>query len=548
MPRKRPSGNKLKRIFLAKDFSRFHFSDYNKPTDLFYADVASEIYTLIKPQIESIPGIDEARCRDISLRFAAFLEDLVSETGTWQAFISLCEKKYGTPLPMTDLSLPSSESDKLGMMNMFGGESDISNEDLRYFPLFPCVQFLLWYWLSYGRKTVLNPLNPALKILAEVLSDMLGEKYDEAPDTIGRPMFVPEETIGLPDYVQVRNMCEWLLKDNWLTSIIDYDEIEHEITEQIKTGFSFQGIFEDQAIYGSEAYMPFNVKCGPLGILPQEFLAEMVNLVHEDEEEYILPYIGKLESLPFAPYRFVEIADDRKTAVIEDLDGIHLDYSAYTSPGNIIASDAESGSALFSSLIRWGDEWCLNSVSLQGLSSEFYEEGKKQYEDKSANGRNSYDYLFKKMGKKRIRVAENYKEIAELLGIDRIPNRTDDKYSDSAKELENLVAFLCEDGNVLFYDGIAPCVKLRGNTTYDKDFASSEGFSLIMDREQYSEEFSRYLIEHNLVPDAAMNNYFNPKAGKTLFQANIRFMFDYTTIGTYRIFSDNMISGSPDSL
>ncbi|MDE6205958.1 MAG: DUF3843 family protein, partial [Duncaniella sp.] len=77
-------------------------------------------------------------------------------------------------------------------------------------------------------------------------------------------------------------------------------------------------------------------------------------------------------------------------------------------------------------------------------------------------------------------------------------------------------------------------IKLRGNKFYDKAEATADGISLICNQSMTTPEMRQYMIDNNILADAAMNSVISEAAGRQLFQENIRFFNDYYSRDTLK--------------
>ena len=66
------------------------------------------------------------------------------------------------------------------------------------------------------------------------------------------------------------------------------------------------------------------------------------------------------------------------------------------------------------------------------------------------------------------------------------------------------------------------------------------GLQLIMDHDLATSEMRQYIIDNNLIPDAAMQSVESEKAGKELFQNNMRFLNDYMSRDSMEVFSSKI--------
>ena len=125
-------------------------------------------------------------------------------------------------------------------------------------------------------------------------------------------------------------------------------------------------------------------------------------------------------------------------------------------------------------------------------------------------------------------VCGSYEEYMKIAYGDNAPKaNVDPKLLADIRDAGNLLYFLNTDGTVSILPGWASCVKIDGNTYYDKKDASNDGLSLIFDHSLSTPEMREYIIKNKLIPDAALSSAILVEAGRKLFQKNIRFFNDY---------------------
>ena len=173
-------------------------------------------------------------------------------------------------------------------------------------PSFHAVLFLLWYVANdVNPDTVLNPDNPTLRMLAMSLMPDLLKAYDDAPDTPARPILLSEEESGIPLFYQIRNLCAWLCDRCYLTCINDIDKVTTEFRDFINRMIQSVDDYDpERESYAIDSFVPMNALIGPLAIPAYEWLAEIVSLYHEPEEE---EYISILETLKSRPYGYTSM-------------------------------------------------------------------------------------------------------------------------------------------------------------------------------------------------------------------------------------------------
>ncbi|MCX4368565.1 MAG: DUF3843 family protein [Duncaniella sp.] len=501
------------------DFSATHFKGIRFESDSFYTSLSNRLYDIIQQAIGG--SMAPEYIKRLAINLACYVEDLVSGCGVWSAFTSLHEKKYGRKLPFFNLdkpAIPVPYDDEL--------------------PSLHAVQFLIWYTLNGAKPdTVMSPLNPALSMLSIRLMPELTDAYENAPDSPARPAIMPEEEAGVPLFFQIRNLCSWLCTRCYLTRVndmqsvsADYKAFISHLLDNIKSPDK-----KGQTEYAVQSFVPMNAHIGPLAIPAYEWLAEIVDLYHEEEEEQYLPLLREIKSLPYQYYKYKKV--DTQTAILVSLEGQEMSMSATTLPGEKFSSEVKEGMSALMSLVWFDGAWVMNSIGLQALPEEAYDTALKNYREKQDNDNNTYHYLMKNLKNKRLGVYADYKEYMAKAYPDKPRNENiPPEIIRDLEECDNMVYFINSDGTTTILPGWATCIKLRGNKFYDKAEATVDGISLICNQSMTTPEMRQYMIDNKMLADAAMNSIISETAGRRLFQENIRFFNDYYSRDSMKYF------------
>lgn len=504
------------------EFSATHYNGSQFPSDMFYVGLANRIYPSIHKIFSAQPGFTTEVSKLAAITLAAYVEDLVAGSGIWAAFTSLYKKKYGNAFPFYNIKEQPS---------LFPYDDEV--------PSFHAVLFLLWYVANdVDPEMILNPNNPALRMLAMALMPDLAKAYEDAPESPARPMLVPEETIGIPLFYQIRNLCAWLCDRCYLTRISDWEKATEDFEDFISQMFrSDDNIDIDAEDYALKSFLPMNAKIGPLAIPAHEWLAEIVSLYHEPEEEGYIPILESVKSLPYKCYRYETVGEHE--LIVKDIHGDTFTVSASTMPGERFAPDIKPGDSAIMSLVRVDGLWLMNGLGLLNLPPKFFDDYSKTYLEKEKQSKLGYKYMMKAFSKKRIGVCGSYEEYMKLAYGDNPPKPGGDPdVIADIRNAGNLLYFLNTDGTVSMLPGGATYVKIKDNPYYDQDEAAHHGLAIIFDHSLSTPEMREYVIKNKLIPDAALSSVVSPEAGRKLFQRNMRFFNDYADRDTMPFISE----------
>lgn len=179
----------MKKIYV-KEWMLFQPYERQDEVDTYYVNVANHIAGCLKDFVGG--RYPEHSVHGIAIYLTLWFQDVISQTGIWQAFSEECRKRYGCLVPFMT---PEKEKD------YYPGE--VNPEDL---------QFLLWHYLQCMEKQaggVLNPENPAFEELANQIYDYLSEEFQVAPENERLHAMLYGEAFGENDYMRYRSVLEW---------------------------------------------------------------------------------------------------------------------------------------------------------------------------------------------------------------------------------------------------------------------------------------------------------------------------------------------------
>lgn len=151
----------MKKIY-PKEWLELHPYKQTNSVDQYYVGIANEIHKRLYSSTIADAFEEEKNIRYTSLCLAAWFEDVISQTGIWQAFTAECRKRYGSYLPFYPIK-----------GDYFPDE--INLEDIR---------FLLWHHIQYLCRGIsaINPENPGIEQTAQKIYGLLAEEYETAPE------------------------------------------------------------------------------------------------------------------------------------------------------------------------------------------------------------------------------------------------------------------------------------------------------------------------------------------------------------------------------
>lgn len=157
-----------------KDWLQLHPYTKSTPVDSYYTGVANRIYDLFV-QTELINSFEGTETQQISMRMAAYFEDVISGLNIWRAFITTYKELYGNYLPFYT-------------PDDYYYDDEVNLEDVR---------FLIWHYTQqyHGLRkgTFVNPDNPAQEATACLIYQLFCDEWTTAPENERMiALFAPE--------------------------------------------------------------------------------------------------------------------------------------------------------------------------------------------------------------------------------------------------------------------------------------------------------------------------------------------------------------------
>lgn len=227
--KKKPFIRMQKTHLYIKDWLEIHPYTRQQATDSYFVELANRLYRAC-----TIKEIPESVQKKVCLYTAAYLEDVISGLGLWQAFTKKHQELYGTPLPFYTFR-PDYIKD------------EVNEEDIR---------FILWNTLQKAPypHPYLNPMDAGIEETARLFFRLLDEAYETAPANDS----LQDYFSGFADREEANRKLEWLFGHTYLTEP-SVQEYIAQVTETDR----------------------FIIPCGPLAL----FLHEWIDLLAGEDAE-----------------------------------------------------------------------------------------------------------------------------------------------------------------------------------------------------------------------------------------------------------------------
>lgn len=154
---------KISKIY-PQEWMEVHPYKQTTSDDLYYTDMANEVYQVCKQTGFTDIGMSDDQVRSISVRMVAYFEDVISGLNIWHSFIQEYKGRFGKYLPFY-----STDNDYY--------DDEFNMQDIR---------FLLWHFTQqyFGRQreAFVNPDNPLLQTIAAEIDKIFDAHWEDAPE------------------------------------------------------------------------------------------------------------------------------------------------------------------------------------------------------------------------------------------------------------------------------------------------------------------------------------------------------------------------------
>lgn len=179
-----------------KDWLQLHPYKQSGPTDLYYTRIANQIYNILV-YTKLANSFYKEDVIQVSIRMAAYFEDVISELNIWRSFITEYKRLTGNYLPFYTL-------------NDHYYDDEANYEDVR---------FLLWHYTQeyHGQKkgTFVNPDNPANEETARLIYQLFCDEWTTAPENDKmQALFAPETTYATTE--EYEELLYWFHYNSYL--------------------------------------------------------------------------------------------------------------------------------------------------------------------------------------------------------------------------------------------------------------------------------------------------------------------------------------------
>ena len=491
----------MKKIY-PKKWLELHPYKQTNSVDQYYVGIANEIHKRLYSSTIADAFEEEENIRYTSLCLAAWFEDVISQTGIWQAFTAECRKRYGAYLPFYPIK-----------GDYFPDE--INLEDIR---------FLLWHHIQYLCRGIsaINPENPGIEQTAQEIYGLLAEEYETAPENERMQEFLYHSAMGEEDFFHYREILDWFHYQCYF-NIENVAQCRDE-AERLLDDEKITPEMAETLIYATRTSLTFKGRRNLLSLTSPEWLA-LIGKAHPEHQLW-----GKVKARENSCY-LLEKEDDEFLYVKDLCSEDEGEFKITKKSLNLSAiRSREAGkSTLICELIYFGNAWWQCGMLLENKynqkMAEYVDDLTKQKE--KTNEKAAFHDFIKASGGKSFVFCQSQEEISDFLL---------NKMDYNLKEGLDIPRINTENGAMLMANPhtglhiqfkLCECIKSPDNPNYNKEEAEKNAIMFIVNPDIIPYQLSCILQDEGMLPDAYLNSLQRKEYGQEFIRKNAHFLTDY---------------------
>ena len=491
----------MKKIYPQKWLELHPYKQTNS-VDQYYVGIANEIHKRLYSSTIADAFEEEENIRYTSLCLAAWFEDVISQTGIWQAFTAECRKRYGAYLPFYPIK-----------GDYFPDE--INLEDIR---------FLLWHHIQYLCRGIsaINPENPGIEQTAQEIYGLLAEEYETAPENERMQEFLYHSAMGEEDFFHYREILDWFHYQCYF-NIENVAQCRDE-AERLLDDEKITPEMAETLIYATRTSLTFKGRRNLLSLTSPEWLA-LIGNAHPEHQLW-----GKVKARENSCY-LLEKEDDEFLYVKDLCSEDEGEFKITKKSLNLsaIRSREVGKSTLICELIYFGNAWWQCGMLLENKydqkMAEYVDDLTKQKE--KTNEKAAFHDFIKASGGKSFVFCQSQEEISDFLL---------NKMDYNLKEGLDIPRINTENGAMLMANPhtglhiqfkLCECIKSPDNPNYNKEEAEKNAIMFIVNPNIIPYQLSCILQDEGMLPDAYLNSLQRKEYGQEFIRKNAHFLTDY---------------------
>ncbi len=459
-------------------------------TDAVYARFASELADLLERQ--DVEGFEGSNVKELAIILTMYYEDVLSEIGVWKAFTDKMQELYGRYLPFFDVD----------EAHYYRDEPNV--EDVR---------FLMWLLISRSEPgSLVSPDTLALKDAAEAVYELMDRRFEEMPVNVQFKEFFSDSQC-MDKFFSQRDLMKWFFFSNYLTANPQAMDI---VMRQATTFSQNMKCSVNVAMFIAECVSVYEQRVQPLAVRAQEWLAMVLRHNGRDEDA---DRVAAQRYLPFDFYKVVA-AEKGKGMTFESIGGEQF----FVSDDDLAnpSDECYTCKVVMSAFVEFGGRFILATESSWGKDTKAFDVERENRQASKNLCMDTRKTLIEENDGSPLIYFKDTEALKQFL-VNRIglPARTVAvmKFPEVAT---SYTVFVSEkDYNISFFPGVERFIKEPRNPYYDSVYAKT---NTLGDLFALPGEMVRYLIEHDMMPEANIYCAGGEMAGRKILHDNFDFI------------------------
>lgn len=490
----------MKKIY-PKEWMPLHPYKHPDSVDYYYVRIANLVYDELAASAlgETFPS--DGDLRYTSLCLAAWFEDIISQTGIWEAFTAECKKRYGAYLPF----YPIGE-------DYFPDEVNL--EDVR---------FLLWHHMQYLHpETIINPENPGIEEAATYIYELLSEEYETAPENERMKQYLHQFTLKADDFLSYRELLEWFHYKCFF-NIKNLNGVMEQMDNFLEQEDS--NIPEEQLsvfLYSIRTEYIFSGRLSPLSLTAPEWIGRICKN-HPQHD-----WLAQVKVREHSCYLLEK--EDEDLLYVKDLcrNNEKLCITKLSLNMEQVRDLKPGTSLLICSLVFYaGTCWQNGALILNEYKGEMKDLVRERTNEiEKSNEKEAFKYFMKASGRKHFVFLHNTEELYDFFTRKM---KYDIPEGLKLPEIEATGGVLIASplSGMHIQKVMIECLKSPDNPFYDKAKAEKDAIAFIANPDVVPYELSCLMLDQGMLADARLNSLKGSEYGCRFVQANARFLTDY---------------------
>lgn len=473
-------------------------------TDYYYVNLWRKVYQNILAT-EIGHESSDVWAFNVSWMITSYFEDIVSQLGFWNVFVTKHKELYGKYLPFYEINEEEYSLD------------DVNLQD---------VCLLIWMSIQQHKEgAIVNPENVYLINLAKQLYKLLFHEFEKAPINQELLNALKNKVKG-SDFKNIESLGVCMINTGYLFS--NFAKLTRSRIEQELNIHNFSPANQVIRSEMIDFVQTFCYKVSPLPIDTKDWLAALFNLWGLNDESRMVSEVQIKEP---DYYSLKECLDDY--VLLEDVEGVTYQV-AYEAFQPMLKQLIKANQVCNTSLVYFDGHWTTGESVSWYPSVDLFERVKNLRKGITSRNESVYQKVLKANNNRPIVYFKDWGEFIEwtkkYIGVDEnIYNKIS-----TQKDWKYLVLFASAEDGMVIVPNAARLLKDDGNNPYyDMNIAKRAALHVLLSEPYASRSLLHYVLENNMLADVSVVSAVTPQRGRELLHDNMEFVIHFMRVLDY---------------